>query len=130
GIGADRLLKLAIRAMTPKAAPPTVSIAHIHDVKVSVREHAVLLRDRIRRSGTATFQVLTIDCESTLEVVARFLALLELYRENMVGFDQVEALGELNVRWIAEADARDIEVDEYSGAPVTDDEKTEESDSE
>jgi segregation and condensation protein A len=117
GIGPDRLLKLAIRAMTPKAAPPTVSIAHIHDVKVSVREHAILLRDRIRRSGTATFRVLTIDCESTLEVVARFLALLELYRENLIGFEQVQALGELTVRWIGGDAVGEIKVDEYAGTP-------------
>ncbi|MDG4824555.1 ScpA family protein [Asanoa sp. WMMD1127] len=118
GIGPDRLLKLAIKAMTPKSAgAQTVSIAHIHDVKVSVREHAIILRDRIRRSGTATFQVLTLDCQSTLEVVARFLALLELYRENLIGFEQVQALGELTVRWIGGDKNVEIKVDEYAGTP-------------
>nr|WP_184788804.1 segregation/condensation protein A [Phytomonospora endophytica] len=132
GIGPDRLAKLAGDAMRPKPIPE-VSTAHVHMVRVSVAEHAAILQDRLRGLGTASFRHLCADCESTLEVVARFLALLELYRENMVGFDQVEALGELNVRWIAEADARDIEVDEYSGAPVStedDEETTEEPDSE
>ena len=50
-------------------------------------------------SATATFRALIADCDDTLEVVARFLALLELYREAAVAFDQAEALGELTVRW-------------------------------
>ncbi|MEE6262621.1 segregation/condensation protein A [Plantactinospora sonchi] len=118
GIGPERLLKLAIKAMTPKTAP-VVSIDHVHMVRVSVREHAALLRDRLRRAGTATFRILCADCESTLEVVARFLALLELYREGLVGFSQVEALGELTVRWTGPADGgADLNIDEYAGAPV------------
>jgi segregation and condensation protein A len=117
GIGPERLLALAIKAMTPRVAP-TVSIAHIHEVRVSVREHAVLLRSRLQRAGVASFRMLTADCESTLEVVARFLALLELYRENLVGFEQVQALGELTVRWTGgTAAGGELEIDEYAGAP-------------
>jgi segregation and condensation protein A len=117
GIGPERLLALAIKAMTPRVAP-TVSIAHIHEVRISVREHAMLLRSRLQRAGVASFRMLTADCESTLEVVARFLALLELYRENLVGFDQVQALGELTVRWTGgSAAGGELEIDEYAGAP-------------
>ncbi|MCW6004384.1 segregation/condensation protein A [Micromonospora sp. CPCC 205371] len=120
GIGPERLLKLAIRAMTPKPVK-VVSIAHVHQVRVSVREHAALLRDRLRRAGTATFRVLCADCQTTLEVVARFLALLELYREGLVGFAQVQALGELTVRWTGGDDAGDeLNIDEYAGSPVQD----------
>ncbi|RKR91762.1 condensin subunit ScpA [Micromonospora pisi] len=118
GIGPERLLKLAIKAMTPKPVP-VVSIAHIHEVRVSVREHAAILRDRLRRMGTATFRLLCADCESTLEVVARFLALLELYREGLVGFTQVQALGELTVRWTGPADGgTELDIDEYAGSPA------------
>ncbi|GAB3982370.1 hypothetical protein GCM10027615_64980 [Plantactinospora veratri] len=118
GIGPDRLAALAVRAMTPKKAP-VVSIDHVHMVRVSVREHAALLRDRLRRAGIATFRVLCADCESTLEVVARFLALLELYREGLVGFAQVEALGELTVRWTGPEDGgAELDIDEYAGAPA------------
>ncbi|MBF9132512.1 segregation/condensation protein A [Plantactinospora sp. S1510] len=120
GIGVQRLAALAIKAMTPKQAP-MVSIDHVHMVRVSVREHAALLQDRLRRAGTATFRVLCADCESTLEVVARFLALLELYREGLVGFAQVEALGELTVRWTGPDDGgAELEIDEYAGAPAPD----------
>ncbi|MFI6763723.1 segregation and condensation protein A [Micromonospora sp. NPDC050417] len=118
GIGPERLLKLAIKAMTPKPVP-VVSIAHIHEVRVSVREHAAILRDRLRRMGTATFRLLCADCESTLEVVARFLALLELYREGLVDFTQVQALGELTVRWTGPADGgAELDIDEYAGSPA------------
>ncbi|MEV1290416.1 ScpA family protein [Micromonospora sp. NPDC049679] len=117
GIGPARLAKLALKAMTPKPVP-VVSIDHVHMVRVSVREHATVLRDRLRDMGVATFRVLCLDCESTLEVVARFLALLELYREGLIGFDQVQALGELTVRWTGGESGSELSVDEYTGSPV------------
>ena len=119
GVGAIRLAQLAARALAPKA-PPVVSIDHVHMVRVSVREHAAALRDKLVRMRIATFRVLCADCQSTLEVVARFLALLELYREGLVGFEQVQPLGELTVRWTGpdDASAAELLVDEYAGAPA------------
>jgi segregation and condensation protein A len=118
GIGVERLFKLALKQFTPKPGPPQVSIAHIHQVRVSVREHAALLRDRLRRAGTATFTLLVADCENTLEVVARFLALLELYREGLIDFDQPVSLDELTVRWIGgDAPDSDLDIDDYEGSP-------------
>lgn len=116
-IGPQQLAALAAEALRPKP-PPTVATEHVHMVRVSVREHAIILQRRLRRMKTATFRSLTADCESTLETVARFLALLELYREGLIGFDQVQALGELTVRWVAGERVSDIEVDEYAGAPA------------
>jgi len=116
GIGPERLAAIALRVLTPKP-PPVVSTDHVHQVRVSVREHADVLQDRLRRVRVATFRALCSDCRSTLEVVARFLALLELYREGLVRFEQVQALGELTVRWIAVDGAQvTIEVEEYEGA--------------
>jgi segregation and condensation protein A len=113
GIGPERLAALAAKAFTPKA-PPVVSIDHIHQVRVSVREHAEMMRRQLVQLGTASFRTLCADCQSTLEVVARFLALLELFREGLVGFEQVEALGELNVRWTGTEDVGDgLDIDEY-----------------
>jgi len=119
GIGAQRLFKLALKQFTPKPGPPEVSIAHIHQVRVSVREHATLLRDRLSRAGSATFSLLTADCQNTLEVVARFLALLELYREGLVEFEQPVSLEELTVRWVGgdEGASIELEVDDYEGTP-------------
>jgi segregation and condensation protein A len=119
GIGAQRLFKLALRQFTPKPGPPQLSIAHLHQMRVSVREHANLLRDRLRRAGTATFDLLTADCESTLEVVARFLALLELYREGLIEFEQPVSLDELTVRWVGGEDAGgELDIDDYEGTPA------------
>jgi segregation and condensation protein A len=113
GIGPDRLAALAVKALTPKPAP-MVSIDHVHLVRVSVREHAAILRDKLLHGRTASFRSLCVDCQSTLEVVARFLALLELFREGLVGFAQVQALGELTVHWTGADNAGDaLDVDEY-----------------
>jgi segregation and condensation protein A len=118
GIGVDRLAQLAVKAFGPKPVP-VVAIDHVHMVRVSVREHLAILRDKLLRLRQATFRALCADCQSTLEVVARFLALLELYRESLVEFEQVTALGELTVRWIGDDSAGlEIQIDEYSGAPV------------
>ena len=117
GIGPVRLAQLAAKAMAPKL-PPVVSIEHVHLVRVSVREHAAALRDLLIRARAASFRILCSDCGSTLEVVARFLALLELYRDGLVAFEQLEALGELTVRWTGPDDVvPDLTVDEYAGAP-------------
>jgi segregation and condensation protein A len=118
GIGPVRLAQLAARAMTPKQEP-VVSIAHVHMVRVSVREHAAILSEKLARLGTATFRNLCADCQNTLEVVARFLALLELYREGLVAFEQLEALGELTVQWTADGSASvSLSFDEYGEEPA------------
>ena len=98
GIGLDQFAALAAKALEPKAAPE-VSLQHIHAARVSVREQAALMVERLQRSGTMTFRALCGDSPDTLTTVARFLALLELFREGAVGFDQVTPLGELTVRW-------------------------------
>jgi segregation and condensation protein A len=105
GVTPSRLAALAAAALTPKPAP-VLSTDHVHVARVSVREHMLAIRERLRRHGAATFRSLIADCDNTLEVVARFLGLLELYREGAVAFDQAAALAELRVRWVA-ADAGD-----------------------
>jgi segregation and condensation protein A len=119
GVSPARFAAIAAEALTPKA-PPVIGIEHIHAPRVSVREHMAVLRDRLSRHGSATFRALVADCESTLDVVARFLGLLELYREGSVAFDQVAALAELRVRWIATGSAPDeptatVELEEEYG---------------
>jgi segregation and condensation protein A len=98
GMSPQRFAELAATVFRPKP-PPTVSLAHLHMGAVSVRAHAAVLRVRLAEAGVATFGALVADCDNTIEVVARFLALLELYRETVVLFEQDEALGELTLRW-------------------------------
>ncbi|GAA0666163.1 hypothetical protein GCM10010193_17150 [Kitasatospora atroaurantiaca] len=119
-IGLERFAQLAAKAMTPKPKP-VVYVDHIHTPPVSVREQAGLVVELLTALGEATFGQLVADAGDTLVVVARFLALLELYREKALAFEQPEALGELLVRWVAEAD-RQIEVtDEFDRPPVEND---------
>ena len=97
----EQFAALAARALAPKV-PETVSVSHLHAPPVSVAEQLLLVRTHLRRSGTTSFRALTADCEHTMEVVARFLALLELYRQQRVVFEQLTPLGELHVRWTGE----------------------------
>ncbi|MEV8536927.1 segregation/condensation protein A [Streptomyces sp. NPDC051211] len=97
-IGAEGFARLAVKAMQPKAKPQ-VYVDHIHAPLVSVREQAEVVVRMLQARGEATFAELTEDAPDTLTVVARFLALLELYREKAVVLDQEEALQALTVRW-------------------------------
>ena len=106
GLGPQEFAALAARALAPRPEP-MVSVEHVHGGMVSVREQTALLRARLMRSGGGSFRSLTGDCNGTLEVVARFLGLLELYREGLVAFEQAEALGDLHVRWTGSADDTD-----------------------
>ena len=94
GLGPEQFAAMAARALAPKPVPE-VSIAHIHLQRVSVREQAAIVVDRLRKHRTTTFRALVADCETTLLVIGRFLALLELYREQVVAFEQITPLGDL-----------------------------------
>jgi segregation and condensation protein A len=97
--------KLAEAALKPKEAAPTeVGLAHLHGTPVSVKEQAELLGLRLRLGKPLTFRALVADAESTLVVVARFLALLEMFRDRAVGFEQLLPLGDLTVHWTAGAE--------------------------
>ena len=118
GLGPDEFAAIAQSAFAPRPPEPGVSVAHVHAPAVSVREQAAILTQRLRRRGVATFRSLTEDATNTLVVVGRFLALLELYRDGVVAFDQVAALGELSVRWVgpSEVDGAAEAVDPAAGA--------------
>jgi len=112
GIGPDQFAAMAALALAPKPIEE-VGLGHIHVQRVSVREQAAIIVERLRRVGTTTFRALTQDCDTTLLIVGRFLALLELYREQAVLFEQISPLGDLTVRWVGQDDG-DINVtDEF-----------------
>jgi segregation and condensation protein A len=110
----EQFAELAARVLTPKK-PEVVSVSHLHAPAVSVAEQLLVVRNQLLRAGTATFRALTADCRHTLEVVARFLALLELYRQQRVTFEQLTPLGELHVRWTG-GSAAEPDADEPAGA--------------
>ncbi len=115
GLGLEEFAAVAARALAPKPEPEQIGLAHIHAPAVSVREQAVVVVGRLRGSGTMTFRSLAADAPDTMTRVARFLALLELFREGVVSFDQMTPLGELSIRWTGD-DETDIEInDEFDG---------------
>ncbi len=94
----DGFAALAARAMEPRTVAE-VSVAHLYQARVSVADQAVVVAERLRRSGSATFRALIADAPDKLTIVARFLALLELFRSGSVQFEQMTPLGEIVVRW-------------------------------
>ena len=98
-VSPERFAALAAGALAPRPVP-TVAVDHVHAPRVSVREHMAVMRGRLHHAGVLSFRELVAECTSTLEVVARFLGLLELYRESAIAFDQAGALSELRVRWV------------------------------
>jgi segregation and condensation protein A len=117
GIGLDQFAGLAAKALEPKPEAE-ITLHHIHAPAVSVREQGAIVMERLQRSRTMTFRALCGDSPDTLTTVARFLSLLELFREGAVAFEQVTALGELTVRWTGsdDADVDEIITDEFEGA--------------
>ena len=100
GVDPAAFADLAASVFRPKP-PPTVGLDHLHAAPVSVAEHAAMLLTRlVELGGTATFAELTADCAAPIEVVARFMACLELFRGRSVDLDQPEAFGVLTVRWL------------------------------
>ncbi|MGH3568432.1 MAG: segregation and condensation protein A [Pseudonocardia sp.] len=103
GVDAGTFADLAAAVFRPKPLGGrdelTVGLDHLHVAQVSVVEHTTLLRGRLAELGVASFATLTADCAGPLEVVARFLAVLDLYRTAEVELDQPEPFGELTVRW-------------------------------
>ncbi|MEU2302462.1 segregation/condensation protein A [Streptomyces antibioticus] len=116
-IGPEGFARLAVKAMQPRPKPQ-VYVDHIHAPLVSVQEQAVFVVARLRELGEASFRALVADTDDTLTVVARFLALLELYREKAVALDQETALGELLVRWTGgESGETPVVTDEFDRPP-------------
>ncbi|ROS62670.1 condensin subunit ScpA [Frigoribacterium sp. PhB160] len=100
-LSADDFAALATLALTPRELP-TIGLDHLHAPLVSIREQAAVVVALLRSGEVVTFRELVAGVDQKGVVVARFLALLELYRHGSLSFEQIEPLGELSVRWVAE----------------------------
>ncbi|MCC3264461.1 segregation and condensation protein A [Arthrobacter gengyunqii] len=99
--GAQDFAALAAKALTPREAKPTtVGLTHLHAPQISVREQTDIIARRLMTAGNLTFAALVDDAGGSV-AVARFLALLELFRDGAVSFDQPDPLGELLITWSA-----------------------------
>jgi segregation and condensation protein A len=116
GVGAQRFAAIAERVLTPKVSP-VVAVEHLHMALVSVAEESKRVVDALRQATSMSFRNLISDADSTLVVVARFLALLDLYRQGVLRFDQVVALGELQIRWTGSLEG-DVEITDEFDIPV------------
>lgn len=116
GVGPERFAAIADRVLTPKA-PPVVAVEHLHQPLVSVAEESKAVIEALRSSKTLSFRNLVQGADSTLVVVARFLALLDLYRQGVLRFEQVIALGELQISWVG-SETGEIEISDEFDIPV------------
>ena len=116
GVGAQRFAAIAERVLTPKS-PPVVAVEHLHSALVSVAEESRTVVDALRKSRTLSFRNLIQGADSTLVVVARFLALLDLYRQGALRFEQVMALGELQVTWVGSNEGEVLATNEFDIPP-------------
>ena len=112
GVTPERFAAIANRVLTPKTAP-TLSVEHLHLPLVSVAAEALGVVSALRRLKTMSFRALVSDAANTLVVVARFLALLELFKEGSVRFEQVVALGELQITWVGSVEGEIRVSDEF-----------------
>jgi len=116
GVGAARFAAIAERVLTPKT-PPVVGLSHLYTPVVSVLEESRWVVDALRRGKSLSFRNLISDADSTMVVVARFLALLDLYRQGVLRFDQVFAMGELHISWTGSLEG-EVEVSDEFDIPV------------
>jgi segregation and condensation protein A len=105
GVDADTFAQIAAAAFTPRPVP-IIGLDHLHQSAVSVPELAANLLKLLEQRGVgqwASFSELVADCAVPIEIVGRFLALLELYRVRAVAFEQSEPLGVLQVSWTGDS---------------------------
>jgi segregation and condensation protein A len=126
GVGAARFAAIAERVLTPKSVP-IVSVEHLHLPLVSVTEESKRVVEALRRSTSLSFRNLIADADSTLVIVARFLALLDLYRQGVLRFNQVIALGELQISWTGSLEGEVEVTDEFDIPVVLEDDEINES---
>jgi segregation and condensation protein A len=116
GTSTTRLRNAAIRALTPKPVP-VVDLHHVNPITITVADAVAELVDELPRVGKISFRRLTADLADRIEVIVRFLAVLELYKQGAVELDQTERFGDIEVSWTApdELDTDHLLVDTYDG---------------
>lgn len=125
GVGPERFAAIAERVLAPKVTP-SVAMEHLHLPLVSVAEESKWVVEMLRRSHSMSFRHLVAEAESTLVVVARFLALLDLYRQGALRFDQVVSLGELQISWIGPSTGEIEAGEEFDVRVIPEENETEE----
>lgn len=98
GVTPDKIRDALVRALTPRPEP-RIDLHHVAPIRVSVADAVVEIASELQRAGHMTFRELTASSPTRLEVVVRFLAVLELFKEDRVDLDQTEIFGEIRITW-------------------------------
>jgi segregation and condensation protein A len=106
GVTPDGLRAALLRALTPKPIM-RVDLDHVAPIRISVADAVVELLDELPRTGRITFRRLTSDLAERLEIIVRFLAVLELFKQGLVDLEQVETFGDLTIVWLGSPSAAD-----------------------
>lgn len=116
GTSLNRFRNAAIKALTPRPKP-VVDLYHVNPIKITVADAVAELIDELPRAGRISFRRLTADLADRIEVIVRFLAVLELFKQGFVEIDQPQRFGDIDVTWCGEADAdtESILIDAYEG---------------
>jgi len=117
GVTPERLRQAFLRASTPRPVP-RVELDHVAPIRVTVGEAMEEMVDELRRAGRISFRRLTDGLVERIEVIVRFLAVLEMFKQGLVELDQAETFGEIEIRWMgADVDARVSAglIDDYEG---------------
>jgi segregation and condensation protein A len=116
GVTPDKLRAAFLKAVTPRPVP-TIDLSHVAPIRASVFDAVTELVDELPRVGRITFRRLTEGLVDRIEIVVRFLAVLELYKQGMVDIDQPARFGDIEIRWTGgeDTDAERLTVDVYEG---------------
>jgi segregation and condensation protein A len=112
GVTAEQLRDQMQALLTPRPATRLL-LEHVAPVRISVRDAVVELLDELPRAGRISFSRLTSGLLERLEIIVRFLAVLELYKQGLVDLHQVETFGQIEVAWVGGAEVAAVE--EYQG---------------
>ncbi len=117
GVKPRHLHNAYVRATTPKPIP-TVDLFHVSAVRASVSDAMTELLDELPRAGRISFRRLTSGLVERLEVIVRFLALLEMFKQGLVELDQTERFGDIDIVWVGDGGAVSVgamAIDDYEG---------------
>jgi segregation and condensation protein A len=118
GLSPRRLRDAFLRATAPKPVPK-VDLFHVNPIKMTVAEAVEELVDELPRAGRISFRRLTSGLVERIEVIVRFLALLEMYKQGYVDLDQADAFGEIEIVWLGgqlvDVGAATAAIDDYEG---------------
>jgi segregation and condensation protein A len=117
GVTPVRLQRAYLRVTQPKA-PTSIDLFHVAPIRASVADALMEMLDTLPKLGKVTFRQITEAIYDRIEVVVRFLAILELYKQGRITLEQSDRFGEIEVQWIAGDDTgfeAVLQIDDYEG---------------